>query len=289
LAVPRSLLEKRLLEFLAEDIGLGDVTTQIVQAGREAEAFIIVKEDGVVAGLEEAKILLESLKVRVKLLTEDGKEVRAGEKVMQASGGASAILLAERTVLNLLTRMSGVATETRRLVSRVRGAGLNVRIAATRKTTPGFRYFDKRAVMLGGGDTHRLHLDDMVLVKDNHVAAVGSLEEAVRLAKEKASFSKKVEVEVSSLDEALRAARLGVDIIMLDNMKPKDVRMVMEELERTGLRSRVQVELSGGITPENILEYASTKPDIVSLGYVTESPKALDMSLKLRVRPPGKR
>lgn len=289
MAVPRSLLEKRLLEFLAEDIGLGDVTTQIVQAGREAEAFIIVKEDGVVAGLEEAKILLESLKVRVKLLTEDGKEVRAGEKVMQASGGASAILLAERTVLNLLTRMSGVATETRRLVSRVRGAGLNVRIAATRKTTPGFRYFDKRAVMLGGGDTHRLHLDDMVLVKDNHVAAVGSLEEAVRLAKEKASFSKKVEVEVSSLDEALRAARLGVDIIMLDNMKPKDVRMVMEELERTGLRSRVQVELSGGITPENILEYASTKPDIVSLGYVTESPKALDMSLKLRVRPPGKR
>ena len=189
--------------------------------------------------------------------------------------------MAERTVLNIMMRMSGIATETRRLVDTLREAGLDVRVAATRKTAPGLRFLDKKAVMVGGGDTHRLRLDDAVLIKDNHVAIVGSVGEAVRKAKEAVSFAKKVEVEVQTPEEALEAARCGADIVMLDNMKPDQIRRAVELLKAEGLYGRIVLEASGGINPSNILEYASTGVHVVSLGYLTHSAKALDMSLEL--------
>lgn len=275
-------LARRLEMFLEEDVGFGDLTTELlVPKGVRARGFIVVKERGVVAGLEEAGILFRLLGVEAKARRRDGEGVEPGDIVMEVEGDARSILMAERTALNIMMRMSGIATETRRLVDMLRRAGLNVRVAATRKTAPGLRFFDKKAVMLGGGDTHRLRLDDAVLIKDNHIALVGSVGEAVRRAKEAVSFMKKVEVEVRTPEEALEAARCGADVVMLDNMKPEQIRHVAKLLKEEGLYGKVLLEASGGITPENILEYASTGVHIVSLGHLTHSVKALDMSLEL--------
>jgi nicotinate-nucleotide pyrophosphorylase [carboxylating] (EC 2.4.2.19) len=176
---------------------------------------------------------------------------------------------------------SGVATEVRRLVDMVRRVNQRVRIAATRKTLPGLRYFEKKAVAVGGGDTHRLSLSDAILIKDNHVRIVESIEEAVKLAKARASFAHKVEIEVSTVEDAVKAAEAGADIVMLDNMSPQEVARVVEELRRRGLRNKVVIEVSGGVTAENIGEYAKLDVDVISCGYITLSAKALDMSLEV--------
>ena len=166
---------------LAEDIGEGDITTAlIVPAGATAEAEVRCKEPGVAAGIEEATILLESLGLKVQASLKDGDEIRANQVIMKMSGDARTILSVERTLLNLLSRMSGIATTTRQLVRKIQRAKLKTKVACTRKTAPGLLYFDKKAVFVGGGDTHRLHLDDMILIKDNHIAIAGSLQEAVR-------------------------------------------------------------------------------------------------------------
>ncbi len=267
---------------LAEDVGEGDITTAlIVQVGATGEAEVRFKESGVAAGIEESTVLLESLGLETQALFGDGDEVEANQVVMRISGDARTILSVERTLLNLLSRMSGIATATRKLVKMILKAGLKTRIACTRKSAPGLLYFDKKAVLLGGGDTHRLHLDDMVLIKDNHIAMAGSLREAVRTAKERASFSKKIEVEVPSAAVAVKAAEAGADIIMLDNFSPKQVQVAMRLLEKAGFLGKVLIEASGGITAETVLAYASTKVDIVSLGEITESPRALDINLKI--------
>jgi len=178
--------------------------------------------------------------------------------------------------------MSGIATATRRLVNKIRGAKLKTRVACTRKTAPGLLYFDKKAVLVGGGDTHRLHLDDMILIKDNHVAMAGSIQAAVRNAKKRASFSKKIEVEVASAADALKAAEAGVDIIMLDNFSPKQIDGTIKTLKKAGFFGKVLLEASGGITAENVLSFALKKVDIVSLGEITESARALDINLKVK-------
>jgi nicotinate-nucleotide pyrophosphorylase (carboxylating) len=179
--------------------------------------------------------------------------------------------------------MSGVATATADLVSiankQSRG---KVRIACTRKTLPGLRYFEKRAVELGGGDTHRLRLDDAVLIKDNHLELAGSVGECVRKAKEKVSFTKKVEVEVTTPNQAVEAAQAGADIVMLDNMTPKEVGSSMTLLISKGLRDRVLIEASGGIRKENLASYAKTGVDVISVGAITLSAPAVDMSLEIR-------
>jgi len=281
--VPREILEEKLRKILEEDIGQGDITTAlIVPEGSIAEAEVIAKEAGVAAGIEEAKILLESLKLKTEMLVADGEKIKPKQVLMRISGDAQTILSVERTVLNLLSRMSGIATVTRKLVEKLQKAGLETRVACTRKTAPGLLYFDKKAVQVGGGDTHRLHLDDMVLIKDNHIASVGSLKEAVRKAKDKASFSKKIEVEVTKVEDVLVAAKAGVDIIMLDNFSPKQLKEAVRLLKKAGFQDKVLLEASGGITTENILAYASTGVDIVSLGEITHSPKALDINLEIR-------
>jgi nicotinate-nucleotide pyrophosphorylase (carboxylating) len=178
--------------------------------------------------------------------------------------------------------MSGIATATRNLVEKLRKAKVKTKVACTRKTAPGLLYFDKKAVLIGGGDTHRLHLDDMILIKDNHIALAGSVEKAVEKARKHASFSKKIEIEVTKAEEVLAAVRAGADIVMLDNFSPKHIEKAMTLLKREKYYGKVLVEASGGITAENITRFASTGVDVVSLGEITQSPKALDMSLEIK-------
>jgi nicotinate-nucleotide pyrophosphorylase (carboxylating) len=280
--LPRKILEEKLRNMLAEDIGEGDITTAlIVPAGATGEAEVRCKESGVAAGIEEAKVLLESLGLKVEALVEDGDEIKKGQVMIKVSGDARTLLSSERTLLNLLCRMSGIATGTRRLVKEIQRAKLKTRVACTRKTAPGLLYFDKKAVLLGGGDPHRLHLDDMILIKDNHITMSGSLRNVILNAKKSASFSKKIEVEVTSADEALEAAEAGVDVIMLDNFSPKQIEKTVEDLDRAGLRGNVLLEASGGINAENLMDFASKKVDIVSLGEITESAKTLDINMKI--------
>jgi nicotinate-nucleotide pyrophosphorylase (carboxylating) len=280
--MPRKILEEKLKQLLAEDVGQGDVTTAaIVPSGLTAEAAIIAKEAGIAAGIEEIVILAESLGLNVKTEAADGEEIRNGQVIMKISGNARTILSAERTMLNLISRMSGIATTTRGLTEKLKKAGLTTKIAATRKTAPGLLYFDKKAVLIGGGDPHRLHLDDMIVVKDNHIVLAGSIGNAVKRAKQNASFSKKIEVEVSSVADVLKAAEAGADIIMLDNFSPRQIKETTALLKKAGFLGKILLEASGGITEENLLKYASTRVDIISLGELTHSTKALDISLEI--------
>jgi nicotinate-nucleotide pyrophosphorylase (carboxylating) len=200
---------------------------------------------------------------------------------MQLTGNAQTILSVERTLLNLLSRMSGIATATNKLAQKLKKAKSKARIAATRKSAPGLLYFDKKAIIIGNGDPHRLHLDDMVLIKDNHIAIVGSALEAVKLAKAKVSFSKKIEVEVSKAADAVKVAEAGADIVMFDNFSPKQVKDAVELLKAAGFFGKVLLEVSGGVNSENLLEYAETQVDIISMGALTHSVKALDISLEI--------
>ncbi len=278
------LLEKRLLDFLEEDLGFGDITTNaLIPEDAIAEARIISKRDGVIAGIREAGIIFKLLNVNFKPLVKDGARVTSGQTIVELSGSARAILLAERTVLNIMMRMSGIATETAKLVDAAKRINPKLRIACTRKTTPGFRYFEKRAVTLGGGDSHRFRLDDMILIKDNHLSIVGSVREAVKKARSRCSFSKKIEIEVEDADQALEAASAGANIIMFDNMSPEEAKKTLDLLEGKGLRDKVLIELSGGITPENIEKYMDLNADIISMGYIIHSIRALDLSLDFKI------
>lgn len=265
-----------LLGFLQEDVGHGDITTDsTIPRSMEAVGEVVAKEDGVIAGLEEAGVLLSHLGLKTSSRYKDGNKVPKGAVVLRVVGKARVILSSERVVLNLLMRMSGVATHTRRFVENASG----VTIAGTRKTTPGFRYLEKKAIAIGGGSPHRYALDDGILIKDNHLALAG-LEEAIKKAKR--DFTKKVEVEVSSTRDAVRAAELGADIIMLDNMPPKRAGDAIKALERRGFRKRVTVEVSGGVTLDNLARYAALKPDVISVGPLTTGSRWLDMSMRVR-------
>lgn len=280
--LPRKILEEKIRKFLEEDLGQGDITTFLtIPSGTIVEAEIVAKESGVIAGIEEVLALLESFGFQVRVLVSDGSKVKEKTTVLKIVGDARTLLSIERILLNLLTRMSGIATTTSRLIEKVRRAGYKIRIACTRKAAPGLSYFDKRAVTLGGGDTHRLHLDDLIIVKDNHLAVVGDVSEAVKRVREAASFSKKIEIEVSTEKEALDAVKAGVDIVMLDNFSPQQIRKTMTLLEKKGLRGKVLIEASGGINEQNLLEFAATGVDILGLGEITDSVKALDMSLEV--------
>lgn len=280
--LPRKVLEDKLRRFLVEDLGQGDITTAlIVPEDSRAEAEVITKENGVIAGMEEARIMVEGLGLEIDVKVSDGENVDAKSVLARISGNTRTILSVERTLLNLVSRMSGVATMTRQLTEELRKAGYKTKIASTRKVAPGLLYFDKKAVMIGGGDTHRLHLDDMILIKDNHIAVAGSVKEAIERVKKKVSFSKKIEVEVTIVEKALTAAKAGADIIMLDNFTPQQIEEAVRSLKNEQIYEQVLIEVSGGITPTNILRYASKGIDIISLGRLTKSPEALDLSLEV--------
>ena len=279
--VPRRIVEEKLKQILADDVGQGDVTAAaVISPNLIVNAEVIAKEEGIAAGIEEATILAEYLGLAVNAKVADGEKIKNNQVLMQISGDAQTILSAERTMLNLLSRMSGIATKTRMLTEKLEKAKVKAKIAATRKSAPGLLYFDKKAVVIGSGDPHRLHLDDMILIKDNHLAIVGSVEEAVKKAKANASFTKKIEVEVTTVEDALKAAKAGADIIMLDNFSPKQAKTAGEALRTAGF-GKVLLEVSGGITGENLLEYASAQVDIISMGELTHSVKALDISLEI--------
>ena len=280
----RSAIEDSLKSFIAEDVGHGDITSNaIINPGETGEGRVVCKESAVIAGLEEAIFLLELANCTGKSLIGDGEPVKAGTPILTAKGPARALLGIERTLLNLISHMSGVATATSDLVSiAAKASGGRVRVACTRKTLPGLRYFEKRAVELGGGDTHRLRLDDAVLIKDNHLEFSDSIADAIRTAKAKASFTKKIEIEVTSLDQAVNAAKAGADIVLLDNMNARDVAKSVASLKAEGFRDKVLVEASGGITIENLASYARTGVDVISVGAITHSARAIDMSMEIK-------
>ncbi len=272
----------RLVELaLIEDVGLGDCTSDaLLSTSQLGRAEILCKADGVVAGLEVASLVFSlcdhsiTMSPRVK----DGNPVVRGEQIAEVHGVAKEILKGERTALNFLQRMSGIATLTRRFVNAVAGTG--VKITDTRKTAPGLRLFDKWAVRLGGGVNHRFGLDDMILIKDNHIAAAGGICEAVRravnyLAQRNAHLA--IEVEVKNLEEVREALACdGIQRIMLDNFAMDDMREAVRLIAR-----RVEVEASGGITLETVRSIAETGVDFISVGALTHSVQALDMSLEL--------
>lgn len=280
--IPHKILEAKLLQILAEDAGQGDVTTSlVVPAGTWAEASVIAKQTGIIAGVEEVTVLLECLGLEVDALVNDGQEIKPKQTLLKVSGDARTILAAERTLLNVLSRMGGIATTTRNLAEKLRKAKLKTRVACTRKTAPGFMYFDKKAVQVGGGDTHRLHLDDMILIKGNHITLIGSAKKAIEMARKQASLTKKIEVEVTKVEGVLQAVEAGADIVMLDNFSPRQIREAVELLKKKKYYGKVVLEASGGITADKIVKYASTGVDMVSLGEITQSPRALDISLEI--------
>ncbi|TRO49588.1 carboxylating nicotinate-nucleotide diphosphorylase [Candidatus Bathyarchaeota archaeon] len=280
----RQLAKDKIKEFLREDLGYGDITSEaLIPVDQMARAHLFFREPGIASGLMEASIVFELLGCTVEGIAEDGDSVEPGQTLLEVEGPAAAILSGERTALNIVSRMSGVATTTARIVDELVEVSPGTRVAATRKTLPGLRDLDKRAVEHGGGDTHRFRLDDCVLIKDNHLELVPSVTEAVLRAREAVSFTKKIEVEVRSLEEAEEAALAGADIIMFDNMAPLEMRRCLAELEERGLRKGFIYEASGGITPENAAEYAASGVDVISLGALTHSVRSLDVKLEIEM------
>ncbi len=264
--------------WLAEDVGHHDVTNQVPG---ETTGRLLAREGGVAAGLDAATAVFDYLDVAVTDRVEDGAAVDPGDVVLRVAGPARAVLRGERVAVNVAGHASGVATRTRRAVDAARDVDDDVRVAATRKTTPGLRGVEKRAVVAGGGDTHRLDLSHMVLVKDNHVAELG-LEAAVERFRERVSFATKVEVEVEDVADAPRAAAAGADVVLLDNMCPEETGRAVDALaERVAdLDRAVLAEASGGITAETVSEYATTGVDVISMGCLTHSAASLDYSFR---------
>lgn len=264
--------------FLREDLGKkGDITSDALFTRQTARAVIIAKEDCVVAGLQEAQQVFTKLEASAHLLFKDGDAVRKGNPVMEVQGLVRSILKGERLALNIIGRMSGIATETKKMVQRCEKINPKVTIAATRKTTPGFRMFEKKAIILGGGEPHRYGLYDAILIKDNHLKMMKSIEKAILEIKRKLPGAP-IEIEVENETDALIAARLNVKIIMLDNFNPRTGNKVARKIRQ--INSDVLIEVSGGITADNIEKYASFA-DRISLGYLTHSVKNKDFSLEI--------
>lgn len=268
-----------LLRFIREDAPWGDATTDAVVPDVTCRAVIRAKDHGVIAGLAEAQALFEHFGVTAHARTADGRPATPGEALLDLAGPARAILLVERTALNIIGRMSGIATQTREAVDVVQGVSPDVRVAATRKTAPGLRALDKKAVTLGGGDPHRYTLSDMVLIKDNHLALV-PLPEAIRRAKEQ-SLYRVVEVEVGAASDAIMAAGAGADTILLDNMTPGAVFETVQALIDRGLRERVVLEVSGNVAGGDLARYAATGIDVISMGALTHTVRNFDVSLDI--------
>ncbi|NTU99513.1 MAG: carboxylating nicotinate-nucleotide diphosphorylase [Methanoregulaceae archaeon] len=266
-----------LVSFIQEDAPFGDITSEAIIGGESCHAVISAKEEGVISGLEEAEALFRYFGLKTTRHTNDGDTIVSGMVVLTIEGAAKDILLVERTALNILGRMSGIATRTRHMVDLMEGC--RCRIAATRKTAPGLRKLDKKAVQTGGGDPHRLSLSDGILIKDNHLALV-PLEIAITKAKAYSSY-RKIEVVVQSTKAAVRAAQAGADILLFDNMTVEMVQESLRHLQDEGLREKVLVELSGGITEKNIREYLTCDVDLISSGILTHSVMNFDFSLDI--------
>ncbi|MFC7443300.1 carboxylating nicotinate-nucleotide diphosphorylase [Laceyella putida] len=268
-------LKQFIREVLNEDIGAGDLTTDaLVPAGHRSSCVFLVKQPGVVAGLPVAEQVFKELDPACVWtpLVDEGSSVAKGTVIARIEGSTRAILTGERVALNLMQRMSGIATVTRSLVNKLEG--LPCRVLDTRKTTPGLRQLEKYAVRVGGGTNHRFGLSHGVMIKDNHIAMAGSLEEAVKRVRERVGHMVQIEVEADTLSQVKQILALDVDAILLDNMDLETLRKAVELID-----GRVWTEASGGITPETIRQIAETGVDAVSLGWLTHSVSSLDISL----------
>jgi len=259
-----------------EDMPMGDITTDsTVPENESSKAYLITKQEGVIAGLEacmEAFLMFDP-QVKLEPLVKDGQFIEKGTKILIIEGNSRALLKAERTALNILQRLSGIASATRVFVEKI--IGYNVRVVDTRKTTPGLRILEKYAVRAGGGTNHRFSLSDGVLIKDNHIKAAGSIYKAVNAAKASIPHTIKIEVETENLQQVQEALDSGADIIMLDNMPPEIMREAVKLVDRRAL-----IEASGNVSLETIQEIASTGVDIISIGAITHSIRAMDISMK---------
>jgi nicotinate-nucleotide pyrophosphorylase (carboxylating) len=277
-----ALLRSALKAFLAEDIGRGDATSRsVVPEGTRAKGFFLAKSELVVSGLSVAREVFRLLESDLEWvsLAQDGILFESGRKLAELAGDAKSLLSAERVALNLLQRMSGIATETRRYVEAVRGTGCS--ILDTRKTAPGLRVFDKRAVVDGGGRNHRFGLDDGILIKDNHIALSGGIPAAVGAARAGAPFGLKIEVEVENESQLREAVEAGADLVLLDNRTPTEATRLISICR--SVAPKVSIEASGGITLANVRAYAEAGADFVSVGALTHSVRASDVSLELEV------
>ena len=274
----RLLIEPIVRAALIEDLGrAGDITTEaIVPRGAVAEAEIVARQPGVLAGLDAALLAFELADpgLRIERRRADGAGIARGEVVAHITGSARGVLAAERTALNFLCRMSGIATATRRLADAI--AGTKAKIICTRKTTPGLRALEKEAVRLGGGANHRFGLDDAMLIKDNHIAIAGGVRPALERARRHAGHLVKIELEVDTLDQLAEALGVGVDAVLLDNMTPQTMRRAVEMVD-----GRAVTEASGRITVETAAEIAATGVDLVSSGWITHSAPILDLGLDI--------
>ncbi|AEB12815.1 carboxylating nicotinate-nucleotide diphosphorylase [Marinithermus hydrothermalis] len=276
-------LREQIRTWLLEDVGHGDLTTQLtVPQDAQGQGVILAKEAGVLAGIEAARLVFHEVDptLRFTALKADGDRLEPVQAVARIEGRLASILTAERLALNLLQRLSGIATLTRKYVEAV--AGTQARILDTRKTTPGLRALEKYAVRVGGGHNHRFGLFDGILIKDNHIAAAGGVRAAVTRARARAPHGLRVEVEVTTLAELEEALEAGADVILLDNM---DLPTLRQAVARTAGRARL--EASGGMTLERVRAVAETGVDFISVGALTHSAKALDLSLEIEATPAG--
>jgi nicotinate-nucleotide pyrophosphorylase (carboxylating) len=274
----RLIVEPVVRAALLEDLGrAGDITTDaVVPAEATVEAVIAARQPGVLAGLDAALLAFELLDpaLQIERLRADGDRISRDETVARIEGRARAVLSAERTALNLLSRMSGVATATRALADAI--SGYKAKIVCTRKTTPGLRVLEKEAVRLGGGANHRFGLDDAMLIKDNHIALAGGVRQALERAQRHAGHLVKIELEVDTLDQLAEALEIGVDAVLLDNMTPETLRRAVAMVD-----GRAVTEASGRITIETAPVIAATGVDLISSGWITHSAPILDLGLDI--------
>jgi nicotinate-nucleotide pyrophosphorylase (carboxylating) len=273
-----AVIDQAVRSALTEDLPSGDITSEALFVPEaRATAVFLAKEEGVIAGLRVARRVFELVDAEVvfEAVSADGREFKPGDILARVEGRSISLLKAERTALNFLQRLSGVASLTRRFVREVEGT--KARILDTRKTTPGLRALEKYAVTMGGGANHRFSLSDMVLIKDNHIRQVGSVREALRRARAAAPFGVKVEVEVTDLAGAEQAVAGGADMIMLDNMEPAEMKRVV-----TFVAGRVPLEASGKVSLERVAEIARSGVDYISVGALTHSYRAIDISLEFQ-------
>jgi len=272
-------IKKELLRFFSEDIQGGDITSVLLPK-KKIKAKIISRQDGVLAGVKFAGDIFRLKGCNVKIIKKDGAKLKSNQIILQISGNARTVLSCERTALNLLSRMSGIATQTNFLVSKIRKINRKTKLYSTRKTAPGLRFFDKEAIMIGGGHKHRMSLNDMVMIKDNHLLVTNSMEGIIKNARKR---HKHVEVEVENQRDTILAASSGATIVMLDNFSPAQIKKTITTLQKKKLRNKVKLEASGGINSKNITAYAKTGVDMISVGSITNCVKGLDLSLEVCV------
>lgn len=272
-------IKHRIYEAYKNDVGEGDITTVAIVKPMKVKAIIKAEEDGILAGIFEVRFLFERLGIKVNRLIKDGSRIKKGDVIMELEGDTRIIFQSERTVLNFLTRLSGIATTTNEMVNKSK-----MKITGTRKTILPFS--DKRAIVLGGGYTHRIGLFSQYLIKDNHISAVQkesncsrdeAVKECIKRVRENKHDNLSIEIEVENYEEAMIAAKEKPDIIMLDNIKIPEMKKIIEKLKD----SDIIIEISGGVTPKNIEDFNELEADVISSGYITHSSKPLDMTLEV--------